>query len=204
MKTWQHDELAQDLGDNKETGFLDVPLGSVVMHHSQRADVVEVKPSFTRFCISIYEVKISRADFQSDIRSGKWLGYLPHCHRFYFACPSGMINKNEVPPGAGLIVRGDKGWTTVKAAPVMKNEIPTETMMALIFSRQRENWYDKKRNRVFAVRRSYTANRKYMYKALGKEIGDALRNRDEYLRNKKYYEKYEELYWKLQNEHRGR
>ena len=52
-----------------------------------RADLVIIRPSYKRFCVSVFEVKVSRADFLSDIRSEKWRGYLPHCNRFYFALP---------------------------------------------------------------------------------------------------------------------
>jgi len=113
IKSWRHNELAEDLANIKGTNFLDVPLGSVWLERPQRADVVEVKPSYTRFCVSIYEIKVSRADFHSDIRTEKWKGYLEHCHRFYFTLPSGLVKKREVPEGAGLIVRGETGWSTL-------------------------------------------------------------------------------------------
>ena len=48
--------------------------------------------------------------------SDKWRRYLLVFPRVYFAVPSGLVKKAEVPDEAGLIVRGDKGWTTVKAA----------------------------------------------------------------------------------------
>ena len=145
MKVWQHNELAENLADIKGTNYLDVPLGSVWLEKPQRADVVEIKPSYTRFCVSIYEIKISRADFLSDIRSEKWKGYLEHCHRFYFAVPSGMVKKEEIPKEAGLIVRGETGWTTVKAANNRYGEIPYTTLLSLLFMRQRIN--HSKRNR---------------------------------------------------------
>ncbi len=100
-KTWQHNDLAEDLAIAKGSFFLDVPLGSVWFapygEGVPRADLVEIKPSYTRFCVSIYEVKVSRADFLSDIKSGKWRGYLPHCHRIYFATPAGLVDKKEIP-----------------------------------------------------------------------------------------------------------
>lgn len=187
MKKWEHNELAEDLADIKGTGFLDVPLGSVYLNNgTQRADVIEVKPSYTRFCVTVYEIKVSRADFLSDIRTEKWKGYLPHCHRFYFAVPSGLISKDEVPSGAGLIVRGDKGWSTIKAAKMMENEVPAETLLSLIFSREREYYHERKRHRVYAAQHYY--NRKNYYKALGNKVGEALRNYDETKQMKKKYE----------------
>lgn len=187
MKEWEHDELAEDLGDCKQTNFLNVHLGSPYLQFSvQRADVIEIKPSYTRFCVSIYEVKISRSDFQSDIRSGKWKGYLDHCHRFYFATPAGMVKKEEIPEEAGLIVRGENGWKTLKPAKARDIEIPYMTLLSILFVRQRKNFQTIKRSTIFEFER-YN-QRKEIYKALGKEIGDALRNRDEYEQKKFYYE----------------
>lgn len=153
MKEWKHNELSEDLAAIKGTPFLDVPLGSVFLNHmrkwddlsgntpggTQRADIVDVKPSYTRFNISIYEIKVSRADLLSDLRSGKWRGYLDHCHRFYFAIPSGIGDKKDIPPEAGLVVRGATGWTTVKAAPNRSVEIPQETLLSLLFMKERAN-----------------------------------------------------------------
>jgi len=191
MKNWEHDELAEDLADIKCTGFLNVPLGSVWGNsHTQRADVIEVKPSYTRFCISIYEIKISRADFQSDIRSDKWKGYLPHCHRFYFASPAGVLAKEDIPKGAGLIVRGDRGWNTLIGAPVMDNDIPQLTLMSLLFSREREYFRSRKRYRIWDAQHSSRYEKHY--KCLGKKIGDALRNFDEYEAAKHSFERLKE------------
>jgi hypothetical protein len=196
--SWNHDELAEDLGDIKGTNFLNVPLGSVYLdfyarsyngeplegNNIQRADVINVKPSYNRFCLTIYEIKISRSDFQSDIRSGKWRGYLNHCHRFYFAVPSGIVKKEEVPEEAGLIVRGETGWITLKAALSRDIEIPYMTLLSLIFSKEREHFRGHKRNRIYDSYQKYNVmaymKKQEFYKTLGKNIGEALRNFDEY------------------------
>ncbi len=188
MKLWEHNDLAEDLANIKETGFLDVPLGSSYAndHKVQRADVITVKPSYSRFCITIYEVKISKADFLSDIRTEKWKGYLPHCHRFYFAVPAGMVKKEEIPEGAGLIYRADNGWNTQIAPKPRDIEISQETLLSLLFSKQREQYQYKKRNRLNAVY-DYS-KREDTYKFHGKELGEALRNFDEYKKKKTEYE----------------
>lgn len=56
--------------------------------------------SYTKPCIKIYEVKVSRSDFKGD---GKWNLYLQYCNEFYFVCPAGMITKEELPLDVGLI-----------------------------------------------------------------------------------------------------
>jgi hypothetical protein len=154
--TITHDELVENLYRAKGGGFLNIPLGSVwkaIYHNHQydvkygnkssqkvyRADLVRIRPSYTRFCIDIFEVKISRSDFLSDIRTKKWMGYLPHCHRFYFAIKSGVADLTEIPDGVGLMVYGGKGWRTIKGAENRSPEIPAETLLSLIFYKQRRN-----------------------------------------------------------------
>lgn len=133
-----HDALCEDLGLSLGVlPYLNVVLGSAWLGDCPRADVLGVKPSYTRFCVSIYEVKVSRADFLSDIRSGKWRAYLPHCHRFYFATPLGVCEKADLPPEAGWMVQGENSWTSRKAAPSRPVEIPVQTLQALVFARQR-------------------------------------------------------------------
>ena len=153
-----HNDLCYDLAYQKDTVFVNVHLGSpwgaAGFNHRQRihrimgepakekmiiplADVVNIRPSFTRFCIDIFEVKASRADFLNDIRSGKWERYLPHCHRFYFAVREGVAIKNDMPEGVGLIIKNEKCWHATKGSTARDVEIPYETMLALLFYRKK-------------------------------------------------------------------
>ena len=71
----EHDALAEDLALSLGIlPYLNVVLGSpwlAAAHEAPpRADVLGIKPSYTRFCVTIYEIKVSRSDFLSDIRSG--------------------------------------------------------------------------------------------------------------------------------------
>lgn len=162
-KVWKHDELAEDLAVAKGgIPYLNVCLGSPWLNgrkqKTPRADLVVCKPSYRRFCLAIFEIKVTRADFLSDIRTGKWRDYLPHCDRFYFAVCKGVLQKADIPEEAGLIVRGPKGWHTSKAAPVMDNEIPVDTMKSLIFAKQRRSVREKRLDDVenMAGRQSYS------------------------------------------------
>ena len=47
-----------------------------------------------------FEFKVSRSDFLAD---KKWKKYLKHCNSFSFVCPYGMIKKEELPEGIGLL-----------------------------------------------------------------------------------------------------
>ena len=163
-----HRELCWDLAWAKGTQYVEVPLGSVwgglfsrdalkgklamegkfgaeaqeiidrECPGTQHADVVTIRPSYTKFCMDIFEAKVSRTDFMGDVKSGKWKGYLNHCHRFYFACLSGIAKIADVPREAGLYVRGDKGWKCVKGAEPRDITVPYETLMSMLFMRRRE------------------------------------------------------------------
>lgn len=133
-----------------------------------KADVVRIRPSYTRFCVDIFEVKVKRADFLKEIRTAKWKGYLEHCHRLYFASLSGVIDKKEIPDECGLIVRGQKGWKTIKLAKKRDLEIPAETLLSLLFYRQKCNF-----GRVVPYFGSYLEKSKLL-KRLGKKIAKAI------------------------------
>lgn len=210
MSEWKHDKLCEDLAISLGgTPYLNVPLGSRYLRiyenerqlsqairegedywtarknlrQVQMADVMRIIPSYTRFCVFIYEVKVSRSDFQSDLRSGKWRGYLDHCHRFMFAMPTGIAKKDEMPEEAGLIVRGPKGWQIQKAAPGREVHVPEETLMSMLFLRQRDTLRSRNLDRAI-----YDGQRPRQAKYLGKKIAKALATFDELESRKSYYE----------------
>lgn len=177
MKKFTHNELLEDLAIAKGAPYKNVNLGGAygfICKHAEGtlkggayvADVLRVRPSYTRFCVDIYEVKVSRSDFLSDIRTGKWKNYLPHCHRFYFAIKSGIAKKEEIPKEAGLLIRGDKGWSTNKMAENRNITVPYDTLLSVIFYRQRHL------GRSFA--RYFEKDVLYLYKGLDKKVKEAL------------------------------
>lgn len=157
MKKITHNELVEKFAQAKCTIYTEIPLGSVWMSRPQIADVLRVNPSYTRFLISIYECKVSRSDFLSDLRSEKWKGYLQNCHTFSFVTLKGITDVQEIPENVGLILLNEKGFYTRKVAKVINNEIPIETMMAIMFYKNKilrnlmhrhwmaNNWYDDRR-----------------------------------------------------------
>lgn len=66
--------------------------------HGRRFDMVRINP--WKRMIWIFEFKSSRGDFTSD---KKWQHYLRYCHIFTFVCPYGVIQKEELPKGIGLL-----------------------------------------------------------------------------------------------------
>jgi len=63
-------------------------------------DALAVARSWAHPRIIGYEVKVDRGDF---LRDTKWPGYLKYCHEFYFVCPVGLIQPEELSPGVGLM-----------------------------------------------------------------------------------------------------
>ena len=58
-----------------------------------RLDTWVLKRSYTRPCMTGYEIKVNRSDFTRD---KKWMDYLDYCNEFYFVCPPGLIAPDEV------------------------------------------------------------------------------------------------------------
>jgi hypothetical protein len=71
-----------------------------------RLDVWAMKKSWSNPCVTGYEIKVSRSDFQRD---EKWRGYLACCNEFYFVCPHGLLKPEEIPEPAGLLVASATG-----------------------------------------------------------------------------------------------
>ena len=133
-----HRDACFSLAEAKGTRYIEVPLGSVWFNRgSGQADVITVKPSYTRFNLDIYEVKVTRSDFLQDVKKGKYKKYLPYCNRLYFAVVGDIVNKNEIPEGVGLIKYGKNGWHTVKAPKKREIEFMEQMLMALAFSNGR-------------------------------------------------------------------
>lgn len=141
---WDHSALLMDLAEwfhGDKIVFAEVGVGSRWLRGNADRDglpvpdVLTFNKSYVHPMPAIYEIKVTRQDFQSDVRSDKWMKYTRICSRFYFATPRGLVKKTEVPQDAGLIVRGENGWTTVKAPKVFKAvDIGQFEMMALLMA----------------------------------------------------------------------
>jgi len=79
------------------------PLCEVPLGNGRRADIMAIDG---RGCITIVEIKVSRADLLGD---SKWPLYLDYCDRFFWAVPHGFDlrpfeSETLRPDCAGLIV----------------------------------------------------------------------------------------------------
>jgi len=60
------------------------PLAEVPLGNGRRADIMAID---AKGCITIVEIKVSRADLMGDM---KWPFYLDYCDRFFWAVPCGF------------------------------------------------------------------------------------------------------------------
>lgn len=130
---WGHDALAEDLArhlrSEKTMVWQDVQLGP---SGSPRPDVYTIARSFAHPNPRAYEVKVSRADFLADVTAGKWRAYLSFADSVVFAAPAGLVQPADVPPLAGLMVRGDSGWRALRRAVPGVVTIPESALLKLL------------------------------------------------------------------------
>jgi len=95
---------------------------------------------------------------------------------------AGITSKGEVPDEAGLIVRGPKGWQVQKGAPPRQIDMPVETILSMLFLKQRQTVRERKMDRVIGAfdRLRMSHSNREVTNALGKRIGDAITRQFEY------------------------
>lgn len=94
-------------------------------------DAVAIYKSWTNPNFRIYEIKVSRSDFQRD---AKYRTYIPYCNELIIACPQGMIDRNELPPEVGLHYYNPKtGLFITKQKPIWRNIDIDASMLMYIF-----------------------------------------------------------------------
>lgn len=136
----------------KDAFFTEVKNGSTFMPPRQgllRLDAVAFKKSWAHPLVTGYEIKVNRQDF---LRDNKWNTYLQYCHKFFFACPKGLILPEELPPEVGLIYYNpDKNCISTKRKAVFRNiEMPVDILYYLVISR-----LDSDRHPFFSSKREF-------------------------------------------------
>ncbi len=101
-------------------------------------DGLAITKSYTQPNIIGYEIKVSRNDFLHD---NKWHLYLQYCNEFFFVVPKGLVKKEELPEGVGLIYYDPdtQGLRTVKKALYRQIEEPVGLYKYIIFSKLEED-----------------------------------------------------------------
>ncbi len=172
-RKWRHNELIEDLHAKlRATGdrmcWVDMQLGP---SGSPRPDLYTIAKSYTKPAPLAYEIKISVSDFRSDITSGKWQKYLRFACGVIFCVPAGMIGKEDIPTGCGLMVRGEESWRTVKAPTLQRMpELDRDAWMKLLIDGIKR---ESERQRID---QRAQANAWHAQQALRKKFGDEFAN----------------------------
>jgi len=135
------DSLAEQLNMPDRVVISNIAIGSKWLYRDVPIpDVMMFRKSYTRPDLSIYDIKVTRQDFLSDINKGKYRKYFRICNRFYFAVPFGLVKKSEVPEGVGLYVCNPEtgSWSTQVAAKRWEGKLDRIEWMSVLFS-LREN-----------------------------------------------------------------
>lgn len=186
MTQWKHNDLQYDLAEHLRSSgdrviWENMQLGP---SGSPRPDVYSMPKSYSKFCPMAYEIKISTADFRRDVTSGKWQSYLKFASGVIFAVPAGLVTKEDIPKGCGLIVRHENVWRVAKAPTLHHIEtLPHDTWMKLMIDGL---------NRASFVPEARSLN-KYAVEAkirkkYGDEIGVALSNMNRAVASLQYAE----------------
>jgi len=131
------DTLAAHLWQPTRLVWTGVAIGSVMLQCGCPVpDVLTAQKSYTNPKLTAYEVKVSRADFLSDMRSGKWLRYREVTNRVLFAVPKGVVESKEIPPEAGLIVWNPerKAWRCLRAGRLAQVDLAAFEWQSLLFA----------------------------------------------------------------------
>lgn len=152
-------------------------LGSMYVNYSSvpHADIFSTDKSFTRPWYKIYEIKVSRSDFYSDVRSRKYMSYFPYCEELYFVAPKGLLRKDEIPEGCGLMIYNldKKSLTTVRRAPVRECVLSEEVMRSIMLQNYSKNVQVDRRE--YNLKLAFNAHHKQDALNIGKDVRDKLR-----------------------------
>jgi len=91
-----------------------------------------MRKSYSKPMPVTYEIKVSVSDFRSDITSGKWQKYLDFSTAVVFAVPKGLVSKDDIPKGCGLMTRGENGWVTLRKPTRQTVTLPEKVMLKLL------------------------------------------------------------------------
>lgn len=156
-------EAIQSMWESNNSTFTECNLGPS-RGGVGRADVVAIENTWSPPTVKIVEVKTSRNDFLND---KKWPNYVKHCHEFYWACPTGLISRDEVDDKVGLMmVNPSTGNASVVKKAIYRDAEPAKLFMTLYYLL---TW---RYANVEGVSREQTVNRIRRELEQNKELGE--------------------------------
>lgn len=140
-------------------------------------DALAIRRSWRKPCFTGYEIKVDRSDF---LRDQKWPGYLEFCHEFYFVCPVGLIQPEELPSEVGLIYYNPEKdcILTRRKALYRPVEIPYDLLMYLVMTRidgDRRHPFFTSRREYFETLIKEKAERKKIGEYIAREVGGRIK-----------------------------
>ncbi|QFY42971.1 MmcB family DNA repair protein [Candidatus Methylospira mobilis] len=171
-----HNQLIDDLaahlrGTTNRLVWTDMQLGPA---GSPRPDLFTLDKSYSKFLPLAYEIKVTLSDFRRDITAGKWQSYLKYASGVYFAVPQGLVSRDDIPPGCGLIVRTETGWRSLRKPTLQhKESLPHAAWMKLVLDGCDRSATDLR----LRSGSTYRANREIQRK-FGERVAAALSDRD--------------------------
>lgn len=135
-------------------------------------DGLAITKSYTKPCITGYEIKVSRGDFSQD---AKWHLYLQYCNEFFFVVPKGLIRKDELPVDVGLIYYDPEAKTvlhTLKKALYREIEKPVGIYEYILYSRYQEDRIPFYESRAEYVK-DYLEDKAYK-RCIGSKLGSKM------------------------------
>lgn len=145
-----HTELVEDLRRTRElAGDISVSeLGLGAWGGTGRIDVLAMRPSWSNRRIQAYEVKATRSDLLSDLRSEKWKKYLPWCQGLIFAFPNELARPDEIPGECGVLTRSAKGWVTRRTPPLHRCERMEAVLFGVLLRQREAPWSQSREARI--------------------------------------------------------
>lgn len=178
-----HDELANSLAihlmNKSRMVWEDIPVGKA---GSVRPDVLTIEKSFSSPNPISYEIKVSVSDFRSDVTKAKWRNYLDFSYGVVFAVPKGLITKNDLPDGCGLMTFNGQSWNTVKRPTLSPSNLGGELLLKLLIAgKERETSKPIIKNRDF----DKYAHHESLRKKFGKDFSSKISMLGSYPEKKK-------------------
>lgn len=123
------------------------PTTSAARGQMRRMDAWVMARSWRHLALTAYEVKVSRSDFLND---KKWPAYLTCCNHFYFVCPTGLIQPDEVHKDCGLmwVSKTGRKLYTKKKAPSRDIEPPLDVLNYVLICRAKIGAEQYERNNL--------------------------------------------------------
>ena len=150
--------------------------GSTWFQNHLRLDGLAIARSWVNPVVTGYEIKVSRSDFMAD---EKYYMYLDYCNVFYFVCPTGLIQPEELPENIGLLWVSKTGTRLYKKkkAAYRDIDIPSDLYKYILISRAeiKDPSYFNFNKETIEYWQKWLKTKEYNYE-FGRNVSGSIRN----------------------------